>query len=122
MRLHRIVGVGRIERHGEPDDFKWVAEGIPALERVIEVVGPWLGAVKRDQARDAMAAFTNQARLRGDRTRCKRGHRYDRRSTLTSGRTRVFCDTCARLRDRRKRAAMGVPPRQFKDAARRYTE
>jgi hypothetical protein len=39
-RLHRIVGVGRIENHGEPDTFKWVAEGIPAVEHVLDVVGP----------------------------------------------------------------------------------
>jgi len=55
-RLHRIVGVGHIECHGEPDDFKWVAEGTAALEHVLDVVGPWLGAVKRDQAHDAMTA------------------------------------------------------------------
>ena len=55
-RLHRIIAVGRIERHGEPDDYKWVSEGIPAVQRVLEVVGPWLGSAKREQARYAIAA------------------------------------------------------------------
>jgi hypothetical protein len=120
-RLHRILGVGRIERHGEPDDYKWVAEGIPAIERVLEVVGPWLGSVKREQARDSMGAFTGQVRLKGDRAHCKRGHAYDRRVTR-NGRTRVYCNTCQRIRDRKQRALLGIAPRQFKNAARRYTE
>lgn len=121
-RLRRVVGTGRIERHGEPDDFRWVAEGILELERVLEAVGPWLGTVKRGQAGVAMSAFTNQTRRKGDGVHCLRGHRYDRRVVLVSGRTRVHCNTCSRLRDRRTRAAQGILPRQFKNVARRYTD
>lgn len=121
-RLHRIVGVGHIECHGEPDDFKWVAEGIPALERVLEVVGPWLGSVKKQQARAAMSAFTRQVRLKGGSTRCKRGHEYDVVGRRPNGTVHRRCNTCARLLGRRKRALLGIPPRQFRDVARRYTE
>jgi hypothetical protein len=121
-RLNRVLGVGRIERHGEPDDFKWVVEGIPAIENVLGVVGPWLGEVKRDQARDVMRAFTAQVRLSGSRTHCKRGHPYDRRAVTKAGKTRAYCNTCARLGARRIRAAQGINPRQFKDEGRRYTE
>ncbi len=121
-RLHAIVDIGRIERHGEPDDFKWVAEGLPALEHVLTVVGPWLGAVKREQARNAIAAFTSQVRLKGGSSSCKRGHRYDRRKLTKAGRMRAYCNTCTRLRERRKRAGEGIAPRPFTDLARRYTE
>jgi hypothetical protein len=122
-RLHRIVGVGRIENHGEPDTFKWVAEGIPALERTLQVVSPWLGLIKRHQAREAMASFTRQVRLKGPRrTHCKRGHIYDRRVTTKTQHARPYCNACARLCARRIRAAQGIKPRQFKDERRRYTE
>ena len=117
-----MVGVGRIERHGEPDDSRWVAEGIPALERVLQGVGLWLGAVERDQARDVMTAFTRQVRLKGTRTHYKRGHLYDRRIAMSSGCTRGYCNQCARIGARRIRAAQGIPPRQFTNVARRYTE
>lgn len=121
-RLHRIVRVGRIERHGEPDDFKWVVEGLPAIEKVLEVVGPWLGAVKREQARVSMAAFAGQVRLRGCGAQCKRGHAYDRRVMTKARRSRAYCNACARLMARRIRAKQGIKPRQFKDAGRRYTD
>jgi hypothetical protein len=119
-RLHRIVRVGRIERHGEPDDFKWVAEGLPAVEKVLDVVGPWLGSVKLNQARDATRAFTSQVRFKGG-DYCKRGHRYDRRITTKAGRVRAYCNACARLMSRRIRAEHGIAPRRFKNAQRRYT-
>ena len=121
-RLKRVLKIGRIENHGEPDDFRWVAEGLPALERVLDLVGPWLGSVKREQARESIAAFTHQIRTRGGPTRCNRGHEYDAVVRRRNGTLRKRCNTCARLRDRRHRAALGIAPRQFKDLARRYTE
>jgi hypothetical protein len=120
-RLHRVLGVGHIECHGEPDDFKWVAEGIPAIEHVLETVGPWLGTVKREQARDAIAAFTKQVRLKGGSTHCKRGHRYSLVGRRPNGTLHRRCSACARLLGRRKRASLGIAPRRFKDISRRYT-
>lgn len=121
-RLHRVLGLGHIECHGEPDDFKWVAEGIPAIEHVLEIVGPWLGPVKYMQARAAMAAFTQQTRLKGDHKHCKRGHEYDRMGRRPNGSMHRRCNACARLLGRRARAAEGIAPRQFANAARRYTD
>lgn len=121
-RLHRILGLGHIECHGEPDDYKWVAEGLPGVQRVLEVVDPWLGTVKRDQARDAIASFTEQIRFKGGTTHCKRGHTYDRITRRRNGSLHRRCNACARLLGRRQRAALGIAPRQFTNAARRYTE
>jgi len=121
-RLHRVLGVGHIECHGEPDDYKWVAEGIPAIEHVLEVVGPWLGSVKREQARDVMAAFTAQVRLKGGSTHCKRGHKYDHVGRRRNGTLHRRCNACARLLGRQARARQGIAPRQFKNVARRYTD
>ncbi|HEY8806697.1 MAG TPA: hypothetical protein VIN70_03840 [Candidatus Limnocylindria bacterium] len=122
-QLHRVLdGIGRIERHGEPDDFKWLVEGVPAVRQVLTIVGPWLSSVKREQAWKALDDFLGQRRIHGDHERCVRGHAYDKRVLLQGGRSRGYCNTCRRLLDRRKRAAQGVAPRQFRNVARRYTE
>jgi hypothetical protein len=111
--------MGRIEPHGEPDDFKWVAEGPDNVRRVLELLAPWLGEVKVAQALRALDAFSGQARLHGDQFRCARGHSYDYRRKR-GDRFRRICNACSRLASRARRAAHGVPPRQFKDATRRY--
>ena len=121
-RLHRVLGVGHIERHGEPDDFKWLIEGVAGVRGVLAIVGPWLGTVKREQARNAVHYFTEQRRMRGHEQRCIRGHAYDRRVTLQSGKTRGYCRACARLLGRRSRGRRGIAPRQFRNVQRRYTE
>jgi hypothetical protein len=41
---------------------------------------------------------------------------------MRSGRMRRICNACARLQDRRERARRGIPPRAFKNIARRYTQ
>ena len=120
-RLLRVTGLGRIERHGEPDDFKWVVEGVPGIQHVLTVVGPWLSSVKREQAWNALDDFRAQRRIRGGGERCIRGHVYDRR-VLVRGRRRAYCNACARLLSRRGRANLGIAPRPFKDVTRRYTE
>jgi len=120
-RLCAAVGIGRIEMHGDADDFKWVVQGEGAVREVLSTVDPYLGAVKRQQAARALAGFLSQRRFHGDRNRCARGHTYDYR-TPANGRSRAVCLTCARLRDRAKRAAAGVLPRQFRDVTRRYTQ
>lgn len=104
------------------DDFKWVAEGRAAVLRVLELTETWLGSVKLLQAEIALAGFDRQERFRGGGATCARGHPYDRIVVLPSGRVRKFCYACARLLDRRKRAAQGIKPRQFKNVARRYLE
>lgn len=121
-RLHRVLGIGRIERHGDPDDYKWLIQGVPGVREVLTVVGPWLGSIKREQARDALADVLAQRRVRGGGERCLRGHLYDRRVALPSGKSRGYCNACDRLLGRRARARHGISPRRFRDVKRRYTE
>ena len=122
LRLHRALGgLGRIECHGEVDDFKWVVEGPDNVARVLELVRPWLGEDKRADAEHALEAFHAQTRIKGGGTHCRRGHLYDR-VDVRNGRTRRWCNACARLIQRRGRARRGIRPRQFRNVARRYTE
>ncbi len=121
LRLQRALGgIGRIDRHGAPDDYKWSAEGHAALEEVLALTSQWLGNEKREDARQALAKFASQTRLKGDATRCVRGHLYTR-VAMKGGRRRRICNACTRLNDRARRAAIGIPPRPFKDFSRRYT-
>jgi hypothetical protein len=121
LRLRTALGgLGRIERHGEPDDYKWSAEGAAAIDKVLTLTSRWLGDEKRNDARQALEKFHAQVRLKGDATHCVRGHLYTR-VAQKGGRARRICNACERLADRARRAAQGIPPRQFKDLARRYT-
>ncbi len=115
-KLQRILGVGRIERHGEPDDFKWVAEGVTNARAVLERVRPWLGAVKTDQA---LAALTTAEanRVRGNAEGCIRGHIYDRVYVRPDGAIHRICNACDRMNDRLRRASAGSKPRQLKNAS-----
>jgi hypothetical protein len=103
-KLRRVLGVGRIERHGEPDDFKWVAEGVINVRAVLERVRPWLGSVKTDQATAALMT-AESSRARGYAERCVRGHLYDRVYTRPNGGIHRICNACNRLNGRIKRAA-----------------
>lgn len=118
FRLQRILG-GKIEMHGEPDDFRWLVEGVRSVEAVFENVRPWLGPVKQHQARSVIEGFRSQIRIRGDASRCVRGHEYSRIYMTPTGPKRK-CNACARLVSRMTRAALGIRPRQFKNLARRY--
>ncbi|MDP9252727.1 MAG: hypothetical protein M3O80_06945 [Chloroflexota bacterium] len=121
LRLQRVLGgFGRIECHGDIDDFKWVAEGDANVERVLRTLEPSLGAVKVSQARNALERFRAQPRLKGNATHCVRGHEYSY-AVVRGGRLRRICKPCARILERRWRAKQGISPRRFKDPARRYT-
>jgi len=120
-RLHAVFdGTGRIERHGDPDDHRWLAEGANAVEDVLRRTEPWLGSVKVAQAKIALEKFRGQVRLKGDSTHCVRGHSYSGLA-MRGGRLRRICNLCDLLSERRRRAAKGISPRQFKNPARRYT-
>lgn len=121
LRLKRVLGgIGRIESHGQPDDFKWLIEGASAVEAVLARTAPWLGIVKVEQARRALKGFTAQPRLKGDATRCLRGHLYQR-VAMRGGRLRRICNACGRITARQRRAVQGIEPRQFKNVALGYT-
>lgn len=120
-RLQRALGgIGRIDRHGSADDYKWSAEGRSMTEHVLATTSPWLGVEKHEEATTALAKFSAQPRLKGDATHCVRGHPYSG-VAMKGGRKRRICNACERLTDRARRAALGIPPRPFKDVTRRYT-
>lgn len=121
LRLQGVLsGIGRIERHGEIDDFKWVAEGDSNVERVLGSLEPFLGALKMMQARKALEKFRAQPRLKGDAAKCIRGHEYSY-TAKRGARIRRICRPCARILERRARAKRGIAPRRFKNPAQRYT-
>ena len=121
LRLRSSLGFGRIERHGDPDDFRWVVEGPEMVDLTLRVLEPYLSSLKRDDANRALDAFRAQTRTKGDATYCLRGHPYSY-VIVRGDRVRKYCLACARLLDRRARAAQGIAPRQFKNLERRYTE
>lgn len=112
-KLRRILAVGRIERHGEPDDFKWVAEGITNVRTVLDSLRPWLGSVKTNQAVAALEK-AESSRVRGDAEHCLRGHVYDDVYLRPDGRIHRRCNACARMNERTKRMKAGSKPRQVK--------
>ena len=108
VRLSSILGLGTIECHGEPDDYKWVAYGREAVERVMTLTQAWLGDVKMSQAHAAFERFDSQPRTRSrSDTTCARGHTYDRIVIGGDGKVRKFCNACARMKERERRAANG---------------
>jgi len=76
VRLRSILG-GRIERHGAPDDHKWVREGASGVRDVVESLKPWLGSIKLAQAAASLVKSESN-RTRGTSELCVRGHVYDR--------------------------------------------
>lgn len=66
LRLRSLLG-GRIERHGDVDDHKWVLEGIPQVDWLVEELRAWLGNTKLTQAAAALDA-AEASRVRRDRT------------------------------------------------------
>ena len=115
VRLRHALG-GRIERHGDIDDFKWVIEGTQNVRAVLEAVRPWLGTVKITQATAALAK-AESSRVRGDSERCARGHVYDRIYVRPNGSIHRICNECDRMNDRAKRVANGGKPRALRSAS-----
>jgi hypothetical protein len=108
-RLHAAFdGLGRIERHGDPDDYRWLVEGSDGVEYILRRTKPWLGAVKMRQATTALKAFRAQVRLKGDATHCVRGHVYSGLA-LRGGRLRRICRECNLIYRLRQRARRVVP-------------
>lgn len=124
VRLRRIVG-GRIERHGDIDDFKWVIEGTQNVRALLDAVRPWLGTVKIAQATVALAK-AEENRVRGDSEHCIRGHVYDRIYVRPDGTIHRICNACDRINDRARRLASGGKGRVLRshstDPSRVYAE
>lgn len=87
-RFQRVVETGRIhgpirQKNGWNDVYRWRASGIEHVERVMRILWPWLGEVKREQARRAFAVIRAQPPLpRGNpawgshKSHCVHGHEY----------------------------------------------
>jgi hypothetical protein len=119
LRLQAALG-GRIQRHGEPDDYKWLVEGPQRLQVIIDLLSQWMSEEKRTAAIGALSAFHAQRRFRGDGIRCLRGHSYSRIASR-GGRLRKICGECARMYRRAASARLEPPMHQLEEVARRYT-
>jgi hypothetical protein len=87
-RLREIVGCGRIygpyaQSGATLPVFRWKAAALKDVEYSLYVLAPWIGRVKRQQARNVSKVLVEQGRLpRGNlawgnrKTHCVRGHEY----------------------------------------------
>ena len=87
-RLREILGCGRIYGPYTQDGatlpvFRWKAAALKDVEQSLYVLAPWIGRVKRQQAREVSKVLVEQGRLpRGNlawgnrKTHCVRGHKY----------------------------------------------
>lgn len=114
-----VLGMGNITGPDDDDMYFWRAGGFSEAQATIALIWSQLGSVKRAQARSALDGFRAQTRIRGNARRCIRGHAYTRIYMSPTGPKRR-CNGCERIVGRMKRAAQGIKPRQFKNAARRY--
>lgn len=87
-RFHTVVRVGRVygpmEQEGASGHvYRWKTGARLAIESAIALLWPWLGAVKRAQAKAVLSVLRAQPKLpRGNpawgsyKTHCVRGHEY----------------------------------------------
>jgi hypothetical protein len=87
-RLQDIVGCGRIygpytQEGATLPVFRWKAYALSDVENSLYLLAPWIGPVKRDQARRVLRVLVEQGRLlRGNpawgnrKTHCVSGHEY----------------------------------------------
>lgn len=85
--------------------WRYFASGFEAVQAVLAMLWPWLGPVKRQQARNALFAYRSrpvQERRPGVRfgrplnVRCKRGHDYS--DARIDGRGVRYCRHCEAIR------------------------
>lgn len=87
-RLRNVIGCGHIDGPYIQEGatlpvFRWKTGAITDVEHVIYLLSPWIGAVKREQARQVSRILVEQGRLpRGNpvwgnrKTHCVNGHEY----------------------------------------------
>jgi hypothetical protein len=60
LKFQRIVGVGRLKgpllKDGKEPLYYWEATSRPDVSRVAELIGPWLGPIKRGEVEAALAS------------------------------------------------------------------
>lgn len=133
-RFQDVLGRGRIygpytQEGATLPVFRWKAAALNDVDHALYVLAPWIGPVKRDQARRVARVLVEQGRLpRGNpawgnrKTHCVRGHEYEcarmrpyvSRGRKTQPRANQQCLTCLReyVREQRrtKRSAVGKRP------------
>ncbi len=97
LYLRKALAIGRIERHGDADDFKWTTGGERNVRTVLEAVRPWLSEVKTHQALQALATHVT-FRVRGNADTCIRGHTYDGLTVRPDGAIHHHCSACDQIR------------------------
>jgi hypothetical protein len=124
-RFREIVGRGHIDGPYTQEGatlpvYRWKTGAITDVEQTIYLLSPWIGPVKRDQARRVSQVLVEQGRLpRGNvawgnrKTHCIRGHEYAMarirpfvpRSGGTQPRENQHCLVCLRdyAREQRQR-------------------
>ena len=87
-RLRDVIGCGRIygpyaQEGATLPVFRWKAAAHSDVQHSLYLLSPWIGPVKRDQARQVLRILVEQGRLpRGNvawgnrKTHCLRGHEY----------------------------------------------
>ena len=123
-RFHHLVGVGHINGPYRQENasllvYRWTATATRDVSVMIETLSPWLGSVKRDQARKVLGVLSSQAPLpRGrpdwgnNKTHCVHGHEYANtrirpyvsRGNDSPPRDSHQCLQCAREQARARRA------------------
>jgi hypothetical protein len=111
-RFAAIVGVGAIHptsRWAEMSTkpiYRWSATANKDVQRLTNLLMPWLGQRRRDALERAWAEYASQPEpldhWRHGQTHCKRGHEFTEENTRveTSGSRR--CRECDRLRFRKR--------------------
>ena len=125
-QIHKVMECGRIYGPYEQDGatlpvYRWKASAIGDVEQAIYLLSPWIGHIKREQARRVSRVLVEQGRLpRGNlawgnrKTHCLRGHEYatarvrpyvPRRDGMQQPRDSEQCLACARddARERRQK-------------------
>lgn len=87
-RFREVIGCGRIygpytQEGATLPVFRWKAAAVKDVEHSLYLIAPWIGPVKREQARRLSRVLVEQGRLpRGNlawgnrKTHCIRGHEY----------------------------------------------
>ena len=133
-RFQAIVKIGKnygpYEQEGANEPiFRWRCQSLDGVRRVIHVLLPWLGEVKRKQALAAIKFMDEQPSLRRGRpnsgshkTHCIHGHEYATgrvrpyvsRGVGAQRRCNLQCLVCTREQARARRIAanrrIGGPP------------
>jgi hypothetical protein len=143
-RFEVIVGAGHIsgpypQRSATMDVYRWKTAALADLERVVAELWPWLGEVKRTQARRVLDVLHAQSQLpRGNsawgnrKTHCVNGHEYATARTRpyvsrgvgTPRRENQLCLVClrdyARKQRRKRRSAADDDRRSISESAQVY--